>query len=220
MSLPVEVIGPEGGAFPPVIKALLLDDSTFDRARIRRLGQKTDLALQLDEVSSIAEMKDAVARQVFDLIMIDYRLPQGDGLGVLDYIQHSPLNRDTATIMVTGEADMETAVTAMRNGCHDFLTKDGMTADQLRTAMTTAIGTARHNRELAVQHAHQREVIREGLTAALMDEKVQGTVVSMFRSQVDAALGAQARVGATDDHRDLDVFLATIQDDEDDFIFN
>ena len=91
MSLPVEVIGPEGGAFPPVIKALLLDDSTFDRARIRRLGQKTDLALQLDEVSSIAEMKDAVARQVFDLIMIDYRLPQGDGLGVLDYIQHLSL---------------------------------------------------------------------------------------------------------------------------------
>ncbi len=220
MSLPVQVVGPHGGAFPPVIKALLLDDSSFDRARIRRLGQKADLALQLDEVASVAEMKEAVAHQVYDLIMIDYRLPQGDGLGVLDYIQQTALNKETATIMVTGEGDMETAVTAMRNGCHDFLTKDGMTAEQLCFAMTTAMQTARNKRDVAAQHAHQHEVIRQGLTEALMDRRVQSTVVSLLRDQVSTALNAQARLLATDDHRALDVFLATIADDDDDFIFN
>ncbi len=220
MSLPVQVVGPHGSTFPPVIRALLLDDSKFDRTRIRRLSQKTDLALQIDEVSSIAEMKEAVARQVYDLIMVDYRLPQGDGLGVLDHIQHTALNKDTATIMVSGEGDMETAVTAMRNGCHDFLTKDGMTADQLRFAMTTAMETAQRNRDVAAQHDHQREVIRQGLKEALMDAQVQSTVVSLFQDQVITSLSRQARLLQADDHRALDVFLATIADEDDDFIFN
>ena len=132
MSLSVEVLGPEEGVFPNIIKALLLDDSTFDRARIRRMSQNTSLMVSLTEVSSIAEIKEAVAREAFDLIMIDYRLPQGDGLEVLAHVQACDLNSDVATIMITGNGDMETAVTAMRNGCHDFLTKEAMTAEQLR----------------------------------------------------------------------------------------
>ena len=38
MAMPVEIQGPEEGVSPTVIKTLLLDDSTFDRSRIRRLS--------------------------------------------------------------------------------------------------------------------------------------------------------------------------------------
>ena len=38
MAMPVEIQGPEEGVIPTVIKTLLLDDSTFDRSRIRRLS--------------------------------------------------------------------------------------------------------------------------------------------------------------------------------------
>ncbi len=55
---------------------------------------------------------------------------RGGGLEVLAHIQASDLNSDVATIMITGKGDMETAVTAMRNGCHDSLTKEAMTAEQ------------------------------------------------------------------------------------------
>ena len=91
------------------------------------------------------------------MILIDYRLAQGDGLEVLEHIQNSVLNSDVATIMITGNGDMETAVTAMRNGCPDFLTKEAMIAEQ---------------RDLVAQTAHQREMIKQGLTAALMDSDV------------------------------------------------
>lgn len=182
MAMPVEIQGPEEGVIPTVIKTLLLDDSTFDRSRIRRLSNKTALMVYLTEVSNIAELKEAIAHQVYDLILIDYRLPQGDGLEVLAHIQSSTLNSDVATIMITGNGDMDTAVTAMRNGCHDFLTKEAMTADQLGAAMVGAMQSAAAHRDLVAQTAHQREIIRQGLTAALMDKDVQGTVVSLFKS--------------------------------------
>ena len=219
MSLPVEVLGPENGAFPKIIKALLLDDSTFDRARIRRMSQNTALLVALTEVSSIAEMKEAVAREAFDLILIDYRLPQGDGLEVLAHIQASDLNSDVATIMITGNGDMETAVTAMRNGCHDFLTKEAMTAEQLRFAMVGAMETAAEQRDLVAQTAHQREVIKQGLTAALMDSDVQNTVASMFRKELREMMGGPQFAAGRQDHSDLEALLTTLGDD-DEFIFS
>ena len=96
---------------------------------------------------------------------------------MLAHIQASDLNKDVATIMIAGNGDMETAVTAMRNGCHDFLTKEAMTAEQLRFAMIGAMETAAEQRNLIAQTAHQREVIKQGLTAALLDGNLQNTVV-------------------------------------------
>ncbi len=218
MSLPVQVMGPEEGPFPQIIKALLLDDSTFDRARIRRMSHKTQLALQLTEVGSIQELEEAVAHEAYDLIMIDYRLPQGDGLSVLNHIQNTPLNKDVATIMITGDGDMETAVTAMRNGCHDFLTKDAMTPEHLRFAMTNAMTTAAEHRDLVAQSEHQRKIITKGLTAALMDEEVQGKVVALFKDEFDTALSRHAQIFSPHDHSALDAMLATV-DEDDEFIF-
>lgn len=220
MSVPAEILGPQEGRSPKIVQTLLLDDSTFDRARIRRMSRNTRMLIELTEVSDIAGMKEAVATRAFDLILIDYRLPQGDGLEVLAHIQQSELNADVATIMITGEGDMETAVTAMRNGCHDFLTKDMMTAEQLRQSMQGAMITAQEHRDLAAQTAHQREVIRQGLTAALMDSEVQGTVVALFKEQFAEAIAAsRPPVFAAQDHSDLEALLATLGED-DDFIFN
>lgn len=218
MSVPARILSPDEGASNGKIKALLLDDSTFDRARIRRLSDKTMLMVDLKEVSNIAEFEEAIALEAFDLILIDYRLPQGDGLDVLDRIQNNLLNREAATIMITGNGDMDTAVTAMRNGCHDFLTKDAMTAEQLKFAMVGAMRTAAEQRNLVAQTKHQREVIRLGLKDALMDKEVQGSVVAMFKSEVEKLIGVQTNVDPVHGGADIDALLATLGDD-DEFIF-
>jgi len=196
----------------------MLDDSTFDRARVRRMSGKTNLMVDLAEVSDIAALKAAVAREAYDLILIDYCLPQGDGLDVLAHIQASALNKDAATIMITGEGDMETAIAAMRNGCHDFLTKDAMTAQQLRFAMIGAMHSAAQHRDLVARSTQQHDVIRKGLTAALMDRDVQGTVVSLFRDEVQKVIGHGWRTAAVQDRAELDAVLAKLSDD-DEFIF-
>ena len=219
MAMPQQVSSLHDIPVPRSIRALLLDDSNFDRARIRRLSNRTQLPIQLDEVGTIEELDHAVNSASYDLIMIDYRLPVGDGFTALETIQHNPLNKGAGTIMITGDGALDTAVTAMRRGCHDFLSKDAMTADQLKTAMMNAMTVATQRRDLALQAEHQREIIRQGLTAALMDERVQGTVISLFQRQMALTQPDRPRLWPDHDPRELDALLACLHD-EDEFIFH
>jgi PleD family two-component response regulator len=217
MAFLAEIEGPRRSPFPNIIKTLLLDDSSFDRARIRRMSGHTNLEVDLTEVSSISQLREAVALRSFDLILIDYRLPEGDGLEVLSHIHQSDLNNDVATIMISGEGDMQVAVTAMRKGCHDFLTKDIMTADQLGFAMRGAIGSAQSGRDLAAQTMHLQEIVGRGFAAALMDENLRDNIATIFKEQITASLGQS--LSAAQDHSSLETLLATLSDD-DEFIFN
>jgi DNA-binding NtrC family response regulator len=219
MSFQVELVAAQETT-PKAIQALLMDDNTFDRARIRRMSGNTNLKVDLIEVSNMSDMEDAVAKHAFDIILIDYRLPQGDGLEALVHIQQSDLNSSAGTIMITGQGDTQTAVTALRKGCHDFLTKDAMTADYLRQAMIGAIEAAKKHRDRGVQILNQNEVIRKGFAAALMDPDIQETLVALFRDQFRGMHApTQAAIFGAEDHSELDALLASV-DDNDEFIFN
>lgn len=204
---------------PREIRALLLDDNNFDRARIKRLSTKTNLSIQMDEVDSIAQLDEAVAKENYDLILIDYRLPVGDGMEALDHVLQNDLNKDAGKIMITGDGARRTAVEAMRGGCHDFLTKEEMDVEALRNAMLNALSAAGQRQHLIAQEAHQKEIIRQGLVAAMQDSEVQGNVISIVRQQMmQSDLG---RVGAQGQFHeaDMDALLATLND-EDEFIFH
>ncbi|MBD3664348.1 response regulator [Sulfitobacter aestuariivivens] len=201
------------------VRALLLDDSNFDRARIRRLSQKADMAIDLDEVGTIAELDSAVKENKYDLIMIDYRLPVGDGMEALQHVLDDPRNASAGKIMITGDAAVDTAVRAMRGGCHDFLTKEDMDAPALNQAMLNAMTLARQRQMQELQSAHQREIIREGLVAALSDAEVQGNVVSLVRQQLLKTLPDRPRLMNVMDPGDVDMLLAGFSD-EDEFIFH
>lgn len=56
-----------------------------------------------------------------EVILLDLKLPDGDGIALLDQIRaHNP---ETAVIMITGKGTIESAVTAMKRGATDYLTK-------------------------------------------------------------------------------------------------
>lgn len=205
-------------AGPNAIRTLLLDDSNFDRARIRRLSRQTDLTIEMDEVDSIEKMENAVRSNRYDLILIDYRLPVGDGMVALDRLQQDPRNRDAGKIMITGDAAVGTAVQAMRSGCHDFLTKEDMDANALNTAMRNAITVARQRQNM-MQVEYQREIIKQGLLAALMDSDIQGNVVSLVREQLNKTPPDHPQLSNFADLTEVETFIATFSD-EDEFIFH
>lgn len=204
---------------PREIRALLLDDSNFDRARIRRLSDKTDLLIQLDEVDSIEAMDMAVVKENYDLILIDYRLPVGDGMLALDHVMKNERNKDAGKIMITGDGARHTAMQAMRGGYHDFLTKEEMDADGLRSAMINAVTLARQQQYLTMQATQHREAIREGLIAALQDSNVQRSVISLVSRNLLGAGDGSNELMSRFDASNVDALLAGL-DDEDDFIFH
>lgn len=64
---------------------------------------------------------NAISSTPFDVVITDLKLPEVDGLQILKACkQHSPM---TKTIMITAYGSIETAVEAMKQGAHDYLTK-------------------------------------------------------------------------------------------------
>ncbi|OAI20183.1 sigma-54-dependent Fis family transcriptional regulator [Methylomonas koyamae] len=94
-----------------------------DEPDIRELLEITLNRMQIQTCSAatLAEAKHCLANQSFDLCLTDMRLPDGDGLELVDYIQAQGLPLPVAVI--TAHGSMDIAIKAMKKGAFDFLSK-------------------------------------------------------------------------------------------------
>ena len=63
----------------------------------------------------------ALGHERFDLVLTDMRLPDGDGLGIVEWIQHHRPGVPVAVI--TAHGNVEAAVRALKLGAFDFISK-------------------------------------------------------------------------------------------------
>ena len=106
--------------------ALLVDDDdafrTTLQGALRRRGVVARTAATIDEGLVALEYEPV------DLVVIDYRMPRGDGLSAL--ANYRKLQPDAAIVMLTGFGDIPLAVAAMREGADTLLSKP-VDADKL-----------------------------------------------------------------------------------------
>ena len=94
-----------------------------DEPDIRELLEITLNRMQIQTrcAATLAEAKQLLAGQMFDLCLTDMKLPDGDGLDLVDHIQSSGLQLPVAVI--TAHGSMDIAIKAMKKGAFDFLSK-------------------------------------------------------------------------------------------------
>jgi len=93
------------------------DDEPFSESLLSALrGQ----GFETTAVDSCAEARAAMAVHRFDAILVDRKLPDGDGIELL---RDRPPGDDAEFIMITGYATVSSAVDALKKGAHDYLTK-------------------------------------------------------------------------------------------------
>lgn len=144
--------------------ALIVDDNKIDQRRLKSLCDKADLSLDFTTVETLSAMKAALGQRSFDIIFIDYRLDDGDGIGALNMIKKDANNRDAATIMIAGVAQTTIAVTALKSGCDDYILKDALDQNWLRRAVASALDKSRLKREF-----NESELLRTTLSAVLTE---------------------------------------------------
>lgn len=120
---------------PPTV--LLVDDE----ADILELLEITLLRMGLAVVkaNNVRTALQCLAQHPFDLCLTDMRLPDGDGLEVVQHIQSTYPHVPVAVI--TAHGNTENAVSALKEGAFDYINKP-ITVEQLRGLVTAALQLA------------------------------------------------------------------------------
>jgi DNA-binding NtrC family response regulator len=117
----------------PIEKIIVLEDDPIVRRNLEQQlrQQRYDVA----STETIAGARDLMARDTFDLIFLDVRLPDGEGTDLLRELQSQPLK--PLVVMVTGFGSVESAVECMRNGAFDYMLKP-FSFEQLQVTLKKA----------------------------------------------------------------------------------
>jgi DNA-binding NtrC family response regulator len=117
----------------PIEKIIVLEDDLIVRRNLEQLlrQQRYDVAA----TDTIAGARELLAKDTFDLIFLDVRLPDGEGTDLLRELQAQP--EKPLVVMVTGFGSVQSAVECMRNGAFDYMLKP-FSSDQLQVTLKKA----------------------------------------------------------------------------------
>lgn len=119
------------------IRVLIIDDNETDRRVCRRfLESSKEAAFSIDDAETAAKGLKLLAEKKFDCLILDYQLPDQNGLKVLDQIRAYKV----ATIIITGQPEPNLVNEAYKRGALRYISKDTMTSMDLCEAVIAVCG--------------------------------------------------------------------------------
>jgi signal transduction histidine kinase/CheY-like chemotaxis protein len=140
---------------PSSCEILIVEDSETDRVTYRRyLESATNLGCTIVECELAEDALDLCERHCPDVILLDYLLPDADGL---QFIQEAieRLGVLPPTIMLTGQGSESVAVEAMKHGIRDYLVKGQLTRQKLVSSVTNALAAQKLQAQIDRQDRQQ-----------------------------------------------------------------
>ncbi|MDR3458512.1 MAG: response regulator [Verrucomicrobiae bacterium] len=160
------------------IRILLIEDNPDDAllAQAKLLREKS-FACTLTQAGRLAEGLALLEQQTFDVVVTDLGLPDNQGLPVFAKLHAKAPG--LPIIILTGQDDVETALTAIKMGAQDFLPKNELTGFLLARTIRYAIERKQAETALATKEAMLRLFIRHTPAAiAVLDTEMRYLVVS------------------------------------------
>ncbi len=100
-------------------KILVIDDDSAFCLMLKTFLQKN--GFEVSATYSLKESSDLIKKEHFQVILTDMRLPDGDGLQILELVKS--LSSPTQVVLMTGYTDIKSAVEAMKSGAFDYVGK-------------------------------------------------------------------------------------------------
>jgi DNA-binding NtrC family response regulator len=158
----------------PSYQLLVIDDSKRDILLLERiLGQAEDAAFSVTHVESAQAGLDTLSENAYDLVLLDYYLPDMDGLKFLEEKRTRGLS--APVIMLTAFGQERLPVAAMQAGALDYFRKDEINSSLLGKAIRQAIEKSRLQAGAIADAERLREL--EAMVARLQQQlgEQQGT---------------------------------------------
>ncbi|MEI8360124.1 MAG: response regulator, partial [Deltaproteobacteria bacterium] len=109
---------------PPVaaVEILIVEDHPRHAELLRDELELEIPGAIVTHAGCVADARDTASGRTFDLVILDFRLPDGDGLEILREFRAA--GRDEPIVFVTTSAAASTAVQAMKLGAADYVVKE------------------------------------------------------------------------------------------------
>ncbi len=167
-------------------RVLLVDD---EEKILKTLGRALrDEGHDVTTASRALDGQRLLAEQAFDLLIIDYRMPDRSGMEVVkELVATTPDGERPAIVMMTAHGSVESAVEAMKLGAHDYLQKP-FEVDELLLTARRALAAQRARTELTYLRSERDADFDHygivGRSRAMIDISKRIELVAQSRSTV------------------------------------
>lgn len=159
---------------------LVIDDEPDIRELLEITLKRMDLNCLCAE--DLSEARQLLKKHVFNICLTDMKLPDGDGVEFVSYIQDHYPNMPVAVI--TAHGSMETAIQALKSGAFDFLTKP-VDLTSLRTLVSSAL-------KLSFETFRSK---REFIGASEATQAIRQAITKLCRSQAPIYISGESGTG-------------------------
>ncbi len=125
-------------------RILIIDDEKLIRESLTHL--LSGAGYRVEVAGRVADARLLIAKEVYDLILVDLRLPDGSGIDILRHI-HERAAYAPLCIMMTAYGSVDTAVEAMKYGAYDYINKP-FKSQEILLIVKLALETGKLKREV------------------------------------------------------------------------
>lgn len=104
-----------------LLRVLIVEDSEDDAELLAIALKRSDYEIIHQRVDTKLSMQIALEKQLWDIVLADYSMPQFSAIAALELLKERQL--DLPFVIVSGKIGEDTAVAAMKAGAHDYLVK-------------------------------------------------------------------------------------------------
>lgn len=166
-------------------RILIAEDELAIRNVLTNILKEENEAFIVETAENGRKAIDMLKDNDYDLLICDIKMPEMDGIDVLERVP--VLSPDTTVVMITGHGDVELAVKCMQLGAFDFISKP----PDLNRLLTT-VRNALDNNSLKVENKRLRKKVSRKYTMIGASPKLE-----QIRSMIDKIAPTDARVMIT-----------------------
>jgi two-component system response regulator PilR (NtrC family) len=193
MTVPVNA--PQAGTSAVHASSVLVVDDEPDLLTLYELTLLRE-GLEVETAATVAQAREILQTRVFRAVISDMRLPDGTGLDLLRWLEDR--GRPEKVIVVTAYGSPENAVTALKAGAFDYLTKP-VDLRQFRAVVASAMGRSRATPSPppadAVPADDRGDPLRRLVGASEAMTHVRGLVEKVARSMAPVLVQGESGTG-------------------------